>query len=164
MTDNTRPPRRGRRPAPDNERKDRVIQTRVPRDLEDTLRNAAERQRVSVSHLIRHVLEDTFQLVDNIVADSASLMGNVSRDARRLAATARGQAAATPVPRQEQSGDAASAQLETVDAWQAVIINRPGHCLQCGTALARGQHAYRGLSAQPGAAPAWLCEQCLQEL
>src|SRR5690606_29964492 len=95
MTDNTRPPRRGRRPAPDNERKDRVIQTRVPRDLEDTLRNAAGRQRVSVSHLIRHVLEDTFQLVDNIVADSASLMGNVSRDARRLAATARGQAAAT---------------------------------------------------------------------
>lgn len=163
MTDHMPSSRRGRRPAPDNERKDRVIQTRVPKDLEDTLRDAAERQRVSVSHLIRHVLEDTFQLVDNIVADSASLMGNVTRDARRLAATARGQSVATAVPARD-GGEAARALLEAVEAWQAVIVNRPAHCLQCGATLARGQQAYRGLTAQPGVATAWLCEQCLQEL
>ena len=35
------PRRRGRRPAPDDERKDRVIQARVPEDLEHTLKQAA---------------------------------------------------------------------------------------------------------------------------
>ena len=85
MTDKPRKSRRGRRPAPENERKDRVIQTRVPQDLEDSLRHAAERERVTVSHLIRNVLEDSFRLVDGIVADSSQLVDNVARDARRLA-------------------------------------------------------------------------------
>lgn len=160
------PARRGRRPAAETERKDRVIQTRVPRDLETTLRDAAERERVSVSHLIRHVLEDTFNLVDNIVADSASLVGNVTRDARRLAASARGQAPSpdTPLVPADQGGAAARALLDSVDAWQEVIVNRPGQCLQCGIALNRGQRAYRGLSDQPGAPAAWLCEECLAGL
>ena len=65
MTDKPRKSRRGRRPAPESERKDRVIQTRVPQDLEDSLRHAAERERVTVSHLIRNVLEDSFRLVDH---------------------------------------------------------------------------------------------------
>ena len=45
-------------------RKDRLIQTRVPRDLESTLKREARRRRLTVSHLIRNVLEDAFQLVD----------------------------------------------------------------------------------------------------
>ena len=73
--------RRGRRPAAAEERKDRVIQARVPEDLETTLKEAAEKRRMSVSHLIRNVLEDTFTLVDNIVADSSALVEQVSRDA-----------------------------------------------------------------------------------
>ena len=92
MTDKPRKSRRGRRPAPESERKDRVIQTRVPQDLEDSLRHAAERERVTVSHLIRNVLEDSFRLVDGIVADSSQLVDNVARDARRLASAAKGQA------------------------------------------------------------------------
>ena len=50
-------------------RKDRLIQTRVPRDLEATLRLEARRRRLTVSHLIRSVLEDAFDLVDDVVAD-----------------------------------------------------------------------------------------------
>lgn len=159
------PRRRGRKPAEEAERKDRVIQTRVPRDLESTLKDAAERERVSVSHLIRHVLEDTFNLVDNIVADSAHLVGNVTRDARRLAASARGEhTGANPRVAAASGGEEARALLDAVDAWQDVIINRPDQCVHCGTALRRGQRAFRGLGSVPGMPVVWLCEDCIDKL
>ena len=82
----------------DRPRKDRLIQTRVPQDLESTLKDEARKRRLSVSHLIRNVLEDTFSLVDNVVTevdrvvtDSVEMAQTLKRDAQRLAATARGQ-------------------------------------------------------------------------
>ena len=84
----------------DRPRKDRLIQTRVPQDLESTLKDEARKRRLSVSHLIRNVLEDTFSLVDNVVTevdrvvhDSVGVAQALRRDARRLAATARGETA-----------------------------------------------------------------------
>lgn len=154
--------RRGRKPATAEERKDRVIQARVPEDLETTLKEAAEKRRMSVSHLIRNVLEDTFTLVDNIVADSSALVEQVSRDAKRVAASVRcenEQPAADASPTREQL-------LESVDAWQDVIVNRPGNCIECGVELKRGQRAYRGLSPllAQGGTPVWLCSDCLENL
>lgn len=150
--------RRGRKPAAADERKDRVIQARVPEDLEATLKQAAEKRRMSVSHLIRNVLEDTFTLVDNIVADSSALVEQVSRDAKRVAASVRG----------ESDGPKASPAelLESVDAWQDVIVNKPGQCIECGKELKRGQRAYRGLSPleQPGTPPVWMCTDCLEQM
>jgi len=82
----------------DRQRKDRLIQTRVPQNLQSTLKDEARKRRLSVSHLIRNVLEDTFNLVDNVVhevdrvvADSVGMAQTLRRDAQRLAATARGQ-------------------------------------------------------------------------
>jgi hypothetical protein len=84
----------------DRPRKDRLIQTRVPQDLESTLKDEARKRRLSVSHLIRNVLEDTFSLVDNVVTevdrvvtDSVEMAQTLRRDAQRLAATARGHTA-----------------------------------------------------------------------
>jgi hypothetical protein len=84
----------------ERQRKDRLIQTRVPQNLENTLKDEARKRRLSVSHLIRNVLEDTFNLVDNVVsevdrvvADSVGMAQTLKRDAQRLAATARGQTA-----------------------------------------------------------------------
>lgn len=173
MTDPDKPrsPRRGRRPRPAAERKDRVIQTRVPQDLEATLRDAADQNRVSVSHLIRNVLEDTFTLVDNIVADSASLVDTVRRDAQRIAASARrappppgssARPASAPTP--ADGAVPRDAALDDIDAWQEVVVNRPARCAQCDAALARGQRAFRGLSSVPGTPPAWLCPSCLSSL
>lgn len=160
MVRKTSPPpgRRGRRPAPDDERKDRVIQARVPEDLENTLKQAAEKRRMSVSHLIRNVLEDTFTLVDHIVADSSALVEQVSRDARRMAATVRGESDTAKQPPAKET------LLESIDAWQDVIVNKPGHCIQCNAELKRGQRAYRGISQLEGAPAAWLCNQCIETL
>lgn len=84
---------RGRKPLPKAERKDRLIQTRVPSDLDDTLREAAREKRVTVSQLIRNVLEDTFHLVDDVVAGATQLGLRVKRDARRIAESAQGKRA-----------------------------------------------------------------------
>jgi hypothetical protein len=105
----------------DRQRKDRLIQTRVPQNLENTLKDEARKRRLSVSHLIRNVLEDTFNLVDNVVtevdrvvADSMGMAQTLKRDAQRLAATARGQTAhrssVTAVPAAE--AEAASGATE----------------------------------------------------
>lgn len=78
------------------ERKDRLIQTRVPKTLEERLKEEAEKQRLSVSHLLRNILEDTFNLVDgvvvevdNIVGHSTDLAVQVGEDAKRVAKAAK---------------------------------------------------------------------------
>src|SRR5262245_58018554 len=108
-----RPGRRGRTPLPDGERKARLIQARVDEELDEALRDAAKERRVTVSQLVRNVLEDTFRLVDNVVADAAHLTASVKRDARRIAASARG---------------AARDPIEQVDAWQEIILGRDQTC------------------------------------
>ena len=75
---------------------------------------------------------------------------------RRVAATVRGECETKPVPKDTL--------LESVDAWQDVIVNKPGHCIQCNAELRRGQRAYRGLSQIAGAPPAWLCTNCIDQL
>lgn len=102
----------------DRPRKDRLIQTRVPQDLESTLKDEARKRRLSVSHLIRNVLEDTFSLVDNVVSevdrvvtDSVEMAQTLKRDAQRLAATARGHTAHRD--RRPNAGDGRSASPAT---------------------------------------------------
>lgn len=63
------------------------------------LKEQAQKQRLSVSHLIRNMLEDTFELVDTVVAgagdiakDSAAIAAQVKQDAGKLAASVRGAA------------------------------------------------------------------------
>ncbi len=97
--------------------KDRLIQTRVPGDLESVLKKEASRRRLSVSHLVRNVLEDTFDLVDGVVADvdtivqdSMGLANRVRRNAGRIASRAVGSAPAREVaeePFDEEYGDEA---------------------------------------------------------
>lgn len=146
---------RGRKPSSEESRKSRVIQTRVPQDLETTLKDAAERKRMTVSHLIRFVLEDTFNLVDGIVSDSSALVGNVARDAKKLAATARGEFC-----EEEDKQNL----LSEVDAWQDVIVNKPCHCIECHSELKRGKHAFRGLCSNESKQAIWLCSQCIEKL
>jgi hypothetical protein len=72
-----------------------LVQTRVPRELESRIKEEAQRRRLSVSQLVRNLLEDTVDLVDGvlggvdeIVADSMDLAENVGRDALRVARAA----------------------------------------------------------------------------
>lgn len=138
---------------PESERKARLIQTRVAEDLDEALREEARKKRVTVSQLIRNVLEDTFHLVDNIVAETASFTETVRRDARRIAASAQGRAKDFDTTR------------ERVYAWQEVVLNREGHCARCEAPLRRGDRGLLGLEEDYSGPPrVWLCLPCRDTL
>lgn len=76
---------------PKDERKDKIIQTRVNEALGDRLKREAKERRLPVSQLIRNVLEDSFNLVGNVVdnvdaiaQDAIGLGRQAGADARRL--------------------------------------------------------------------------------
>jgi len=182
MTDDQAPG--GSDPPP---RKDRLVQTRVPRDLETRLKQEARRRRVTVSQFVRNVLEDTFSLVDgvlgsvdDIVNESKEFASQVRRDAAQVASAARRRSGARrdpqrrhegmeppPVPADAEAEEPAStsdAALSHVQAWNPVILNRSIRCSRCGGRMARGERGYAGLSEAAERAPAWLCKDCIEEL
>ena len=73
-------------PTPDD-RKERVITARVPEALDDAIRRRATSLGLSVSNLVRNVLQNSLGLVEDIVADSAQIArlarGERQRRARR---------------------------------------------------------------------------------
>jgi hypothetical protein len=144
--------RRGRKTLPGGERKDRLIQTRVADDLDTTLREEARKRRLSVSQLIRNVLEDTFNLVDDVVNETAKLAQTVRRDALRIRDSAQGLA---------RSSDR---QLKEVEVWHTVVLAGPTRCARCKTALGLGEPAAMGVSSDPAARPVWICQPCRQEI
>lgn len=168
MTQDRRRPRRGRTALPDAERKDRLIQTRVPGDLDEALREEAKKQRVTVSQLIRNVLEDTFHLVDGIVANTASLTAAVRRDAERLASSARGVGRRTAAmarsagPRTEAAP--LPARVAEVAAWQEVVVGRDTACDGCLADLSKGERALLGVDGGAGGVRVWLCTACAARL
>jgi hypothetical protein len=114
---------------------------------------------VTVSQLIRHVLEDTFDLVDDVVATTRNLGEVVKRDALRIAESAKGQ---RPLSARESemkydARPSAVELLDTVDAWQDVIANREVTCAKCGKSIARGERALLGLGGDEGRDKLWLC-------
>ncbi len=148
--------KRGRKPIAKKDRKDQLVQTRVPGELSETLREAAKKNRVTVSQLIRNVLEDTFDLVDNVVGEAVNLGHTVKRDALRIAESAKGRSK-RPAP---ADGDP----LADIEAWQEVRVNRDVVCAQCARVIPRGERAFFGVGSDPNAPKIWLCNVCEERL
>lgn len=176
----------------DRQRKDRLIQTRVPQNLESTLKDEARKRRLSVSHLIRNVLEDTFNLVDNVVievdrvvTDSVEMAQTLRRDAARLAATARGETSHrhhSPQSEPELEAEDAEVTVEVPESprtteplhadhplnyvygFQELVLNRQAECAKCHCAIERGSRAYLGMNDQPELPRVWVCQDCLETL
>lgn len=188
---NMRRRRRHRRRDTEKDVKDRLIQTRVPEKLESALKEEAKKRRLTVSHLIRNMLEDTLDLVDtvatgldDIARSSAGLAEQVARDAGKIAAVARdsfkrpneplgtetaGGGAATAAGEAKGGGGAERvhaepSSLDAVLAWNPVVVNKPAHCASCDRELARGSNAFLGIQADPSAPPAWLCANCTDKI
>ena len=144
-----------------SDRKDRLIQTRVPRQLASDLKREADRQGRTVSGLVREILEEALDLVDDVVSDvdrivddAVALGRNVARGARRVADTAR----------RETGGEGDRLDLDEVDAWNEVVVNRDQTCSRCAAPLARGGTAHTGVSGRSATARAWLCDPCMAEI
>lgn len=132
------------------QRKPRVLQARIPEHLDEELRGRAEQLGLSVSTVVRNVLLNTFNLVEDVVSDSA-----------RIARAVQGRTPATQAPPAEGTAPE-PVEPEAIIGWQEVTLNRNGICEQCNTILARGGRAAIGVPVGPR--PALLCLDCLGEL
>ena len=128
----------------DVERKERVIHTRVPESLEAQLRQRAEDLGISVSNLVRNVLDHALGLVGGVVADGHA-----------VAKAARG--ARTPAPAPAPRSPASS--IDDVLGWQPIVLGKNAVCVRCNAILPRGTDAAVGLGTQLVA-----CLACLAEL
>ena len=124
-----------------DDRKKRVIHTRVPESLDRELREKASTLGVSVSNLVRNVLLNAFGLVGDIVADGAK----VAESARSAAPVAPGE----PVV--------------AVIGWQELMLGVNAVCVTCNEVLTKGRSAAIAVTNGAGPRPV-LCLTCLEEL
>ena len=126
-----------------DERKERVLHTRVPQSLDRHIKRRAQSLGMSVSTVVRHILANTFGLVDDIVADSTN-----------IALTIAGEPA---VPDRRRAAGA------EVVGWQEAVLNVNAVCDGCNAALARGSRAAIGVRERPGPRTT-LCRRCLRRV
>jgi len=126
-------------------KKDRVLQARIPEQLDEELRDRAEDLGLSVSTVVRNVLLHTFNLVEGVVSDSA-----------QIARVIQGRSSTLPI----SSGP--TNEGNAIVGWQETVLNRNGVCEQCNVILAKGDSAAVGLPIY--ARPVLLCKNCLTAL
>lgn len=143
--------KRGRRKR--RQTKDRVLQARIPEQLDEELRDRAEQLGLSVSTVVRNVLLHTFELVEGVVTDSA-----------QLARTIQGREPPAPAaPALEAPDPDPAPHVETpVIGWQEAVLNRNGICDECNAILTIGERAAVGLPMHTR--PVLLCMNCLTAL
>jgi len=135
-----------------DERKERVLHTRVPPSLDDELKQRARSLGMSVSTIVRHVLLNTFGLVEDIVTDSTN-----------AALSLGGREPIAPVGRSRRSArgdDEPTADGNEVIGWQEAVLNLNAVCARCNAMLRKGSKAAIGVRERPGPR-AILCRKCL---
>ena len=134
------------------ERKERVLHTRVPKSLDRHIKRRARNLGMSVSTVVRHILLNTFGLVEDIVTDSANIALSITGEE----AIAPGERARA---RGSSAGDGAPAASEIL-GWQAAVLNLNAVCDRCNAVLHRGTRAAIGVRERPGPR-AIICRKCL---
>jgi len=133
-----------------DDRKERVIATRVPEALDHAIRRHATSLGLSVSNLVRNVLQNSLGLVEDIVADSAEI-ARLARGERERKA---------PLPAAIRG--AAPSERPRVLGWQRVRLAVNALCEVCNAVLPRGSQASVGVLEGAGSVRL-RCEKCTQE-
>lgn len=138
-----------------DERKERVLHTRVSPSLDDQLKQRSRSLGMSVSTIVRHVLLNTFGLVEDIVTDSTN-----------AALALGGQDSVTPrgAPRRRTQSDEREIDgANAVLGWQDAVLNLNAVCSRCNAVLRKGNRAAIGVRERPGPG-VFLCRKCLAAL
>lgn len=169
--------RRAREPEPDrvgDDRKERVLHTRISDQLAEDIHRVAEDLRIPVSNLVRNVLQDVFSVMETVTDNVGGLIedviGQADRTREQLRRRAdrlkqqRGQSASSSVsdgPRETDSAPPEDGEFGDILAWQPLILNQRRTCAACSGPLKRGDHAVVGLTAA-GLSASYLCMPCMQ--
>lgn len=120
-----------------NRRKDRVLNTRIPEELDREIREQAERLDLSVSEFVRDVLQRTVNLVGNLSGNVENLVNGIRDDVEEFRQLADPAAAVR---------EAAIRSLRrSVVGWQSLRLSRPTRCAVTGKELAAGAAAHIGI-------------------
>lgn len=161
-----------------NERKERVLHTRISEPLAEDIRRIAEELRMPVSNIVRNVLEEAFDVVETVTENVGDLIENVVEDAERgrwsdsfrnagharrrhRSRPVREERAAPPVqPASSAPQSEAPPEFSEIVGWQPLILNRNQVCADCESRLDRGERAYAGMS-EAGVLSNYLCQDCM---
>src|SRR5262245_16357638 len=144
----------GHMASPGNEKKERVIHTRVPESLDDEIKRRATDLGLSVSNLVRNILQHTVGLVEDIVHDSAE----IARSARHTKTAFGGGGARDRKPEEPPPAEPAG----PVVGWHMAVLNVNAICDTCNAILPKGSRAGVGIVA--GGPIPFRCQNCLKEL
>jgi hypothetical protein len=123
---------------PVHERKDQLLQARVPKSLYDLLVTRARQLRVPVSNLVRNILEDSARMVGNIVEGGLEIAGALAEKVG--------------------PGD-----LLAVVGWQTMVANQKINCPRCGVLIKKGGNAFLSVGATGGRAIV-ICPACRRDI
>jgi hypothetical protein len=118
------------------EKKERVLHARIPESLDEEIRENAARLGLSVSNLVRNVLQNAFGLVEDIMADGAA----IARTATRAEGRAR-------------SGERPRSDPPRTIGWQEAVLELNAVCESCNAVLPRGGRAMIGIVEGDAARP-----------
>lgn len=134
-----------------DDKKERVLHTRVPAVLEAELKRFADNLRVPVSNLVRTILEDALEVAD---VATENVEGRLKKAASQL-----------EKERQRLKKKVLFDPLKDVFAFQAVTLAQSATCAKCRKDMAAGSHAHMGLTdPQPvknKPARIFVCDACV---
>jgi hypothetical protein len=121
--------------------KDRILNARIPEELDRELRQQADRLEMPVSQLVRGILQRTVDLVGNFSGNVEHLVTEVVEDVAGFRDTVE---AVTQTGRQQV--------LEQILAWQPIRNARLARCFATGRVLTVGADAWIGIreDGRPG--------------
>jgi hypothetical protein len=133
-----------------DQRKERVLHTRVSEKLDEELREKAAGLGVSVSNLVRNILLNTVEMVEDIVADSGSVMRATSKGKRKVGDR----------PGANDDNDAAAGDERIIVGWQELTLHINALCSHCNAILPKGGIA--AMAVVVGSAPpVFRCRDCV---
>jgi hypothetical protein len=141
----------------ERERQERVIHTRISERLENELKERAASLGVSVSNLVRNVLDNAFELVEDIVADSARVASSATSGWRAATGGSRVRGAAPA------AASGAPSSHDEIIGWQELVMNLNAVCSRCNDIIPRGSDAAIAIVHGGGDRPI-VCLRCLEEI
>jgi hypothetical protein len=153
-----------------NDRKERVLHTRISEQLAEDIRRVAQELRMPTSNLVRNVLEEAFSALETVSDHVGSWLEEAAHDLERIRQRRRGGArdeaagaahGADSGPAEAPPATGGDAVGDEIVAWQAVTLNGPLACGDCARKLVRGDRAHLGLTAA-GPSASVLCLACFE--
>jgi hypothetical protein len=131
------------------QKKEKVLHTRIPDNLDRQIKKRAQNLGMTVSTVVRNVLLHTFDLVEDIVTDSTNVALSIAGN--------------DPAPSDRKGRASHPAAASEVLAWQEAVLNLNAVCDRCNAMLQKGTTASIGLRDTPGPR-AIICTNCLASL